>query len=95
MSYTAIDAQTAAATFDFYIPPGATARVTQHNLGASETVDVQFPIAGGYDDLYQDGSQVQLTSTNNAVTVNGPGYFRLNKGVTSAGVTVDLDRNPI
>lgn len=55
-------------------------------LGGAENIDVQYTDDGGstWKDLYQDGSQVRLTTTNNLVTVYGPGLFRLAKEATSS-----------
>jgi len=60
-------------------------------LAVNETVDVQIsPDGVNYTNLYVDRVQVQLTSTNNAVTIYGPGRYRVVKGVTVGPVTVGL-----
>ena len=57
---------------------------------ASENTDVQISSDGGttFEDLYQDGSQIRLTSTNTAVTVYGPGVFRVVKEATTNATSV-------
>ena len=52
---------------------------------ASEYFDVQMSTDGGttYVDLYQDGSQVRMSSVNSAVTIYGPGRYRVAKETTS------------
>ena len=58
--------------------------------GATEYADVQYTDDGGstWSDLYQDGSQVRLSTVNNMVTVYGPGIFRVDKDATSASAGV-------
>ena len=55
-------------------------------VAAGEYLDIQYTDDGGatWQDLYQDGSQVRLTDTNNMVTVYGPGIFRVDKDSTAA-----------
>lgn len=55
-------------------------------VASGEYLDIQYTDDGGatWHDLYQDGSQVRLTDTNNAVTVYGPIIFRVDKDSTSA-----------
>jgi len=52
---------------------------------ASEYSDVQISHDGctTFADLYQEGSQIRLDSTNTAVTVVGPGCFRVDKDATT------------
>jgi hypothetical protein len=52
---------------------------------AAEYFDVQMSTDGGtnYSDLYQDGSQVRMSSVNSAVTIYGPGRYRVAKESTS------------
>lgn len=61
-----------------------------NGLGSSETVDIQVSHNGGttWQDLYLDGTQVQLTSTNVMATLYGPGTYRASKGTTAAAVGV-------
>jgi len=52
---------------------------------AAEYGDIQYSDDGGstWLDLYQDGSQVRLSSTNTCVTVEGPLIFRVAKEATT------------
>ena len=59
-------------------------------IASGEYADVQYTDDGGstWHDLYQDGSQVRMTDTNNMVTVYGPGIFRIAKEVTASAAGV-------
>ena len=58
-------------------------------LGADETIDVQIETASEtYVDVYQSGTQVQLSETNNTVTIYGPGKYAIVKAATAAAVGV-------
>lgn len=59
---------------------------------ASEFSDVQISHDGGttFADLYENGSQVRLHITNTAVTVYGPGRFRVVKDTTSNATSISL-----
>lgn len=59
-------------------------------FGATEYADVQYTDDGGstWHDLYQDGAQVRMGTTNNMVTVYGPGMFRVAKDATSSAAGV-------
>jgi len=59
--------------------------VQQQGLAGVETIDVQISYDGGssWQDLYEDGSQIQLTTTITGLVVTGPGVFRVTKGVTA------------
>ena len=52
---------------------------------AAEYFDVAMSTDGGttFSDLYQDGSQVRMGSTNSAVTIYGPGIYRVEKEATT------------
>jgi len=90
-----IDGETAAKTYDFVIdnsnnqPP---VKLKQKGLAGAETVDLQASSDGGtsYEDVYEAGTQAQLSVTNTDLQILAPGYYRLNKGVTAGGVTVSL-----
>jgi len=92
---TLIASTTAAATKDFqverdaYYPP---VTIIANGLAAGETVDIQISDDDGatYANLFDAGSQVQVTDTNNAVTLYGPGKYRVSKAATAAAVTVGL-----
>ena len=58
-------------------------------LGAAEVIDIQIETTEGvYVNVFQDGTQVQLTDVNNVVTVYGPGTYSVVKGVTAGAVGV-------
>jgi len=63
---------------------------------STDTVDLQVSYDNGttFVDIYKDGTQVQLSDTNNPVTVYGPGIFKINKGVTTGTVGVAIMREP-
>lgn len=52
---------------------------------AAEYFDVAHSTDGGttFTDLYQDGSQVRMSSTNSSVTIYGPGCYRVEKEATT------------
>lgn len=54
-------------------------------LQSGDTINVQITHDGGttWENMFQDGSQVQLTSTNNVMTLYGPLTYRVSKGVTT------------
>lgn len=64
-------------------------------LTAGEYGDVQISHDRGatWSDLYKDGTQVRLSSVNNAVTVYGPGVFRVQKEATTNTVGIWLSNN--
>jgi len=66
-------------------------------LTAGENADVQISHDGGttWQDLYVDGAQVRMHSTNVAVTIYGPGVFRVQKetSTNAAGIWVSADLN--
>lgn len=59
-------------------------------LGATEYIDVQYSHDGNtWHDLYQDGAQVRLSSTNKCITIVGPmNLFRLDKDATASAAGV-------
>lgn len=59
-------------------------------LSASEYGDIQISQDTGttWQDLYASGSQVRMNSTNNAITIYGPGIFRVDKEVTTNATAV-------
>ena len=52
---------------------------------AAENFDVAHSTDGGttFTDLYQDGAQVRMSSTNSSVTIYGPGIYRVEKEATT------------
>ncbi len=68
-----------------------------NGLEADEYGDIQISHDGGttFQDLYVDGSQIRLNSTNVAQTVYGPGIFLVAKEATTeaAGIYVSIGRN--
>ena len=59
-------------------------------FSGSDVVDIQFSHDDGttWVDCYREGSKIQLSATNNQVTVYGPGVFRASKGTTTGTVGV-------
>lgn len=59
---------------------------------AAQYSDVEISHDGGttFADLYQNGAQVRMSSTNTAVTVYGPGVFRVAKEATTNATGVYL-----
>ena len=95
-----ITLQTAAATSDYFIVGHGVNKdvadllvdkevtVIAVGLAGSETIDIQISHDGGitFNNLYESGGQIQLTTTVSAITIQGPGIFRLNKGITAGAV---------
>lgn len=54
----------------------------------SVAVEVSYDSGTNFVACYKNGVAVTIASTNNPVTVYGPGIFRLNKGVTTGSVGV-------
>jgi len=59
-------------------------------LSAVEHGDVQITHDGGttWQDLFASDTQIRLNSTNNAVTIYGPGTFRVDKDVTTNATAI-------
>lgn len=95
MASTLIAAATGAATGGFVLTiDDLPADVVASGLAAGESVSLDVSIDKGtnYISAYQGGSQVTLTSTDNVKTVNAPGYFRANKGITAGAVGVYISK---
>ena len=84
----------AAATAEFSVekPEWAKTVMVNGTLTASETIgDVQIKDSGGsWVDYYYDGTQIQLSDVKTAYMFEGIGTYRINKGVTTAAVGIDL-----
>lgn len=54
-------------------------------LGATEYIDLQYSTDGGgtWKDMYLNGTQVRISTTNNVVTVTGPLICRLDKDASA------------
>ena len=72
------------------VPPPVTVVAT--GLAGTDVVNIQISSDDGqtYSDLWSKGTQVQLTSTNNARTLYGPGHYRVSKPITTGAVTVGV-----
>ena len=62
-------------------------------LSAGEPGNIQFspsgdPDAGDWADYYRDGTQVQMTDTNNAVTVDAGGVWRIDFPALTSGAKI-------
>lgn len=66
-------------------------------LTALEYGDIQISVDGGsnWDDYYSDGAQVRLSDVQTAVTIRGPGRFRVAKEATTnaTGIYLFDDQN--
>ncbi|MFP4629416.1 MAG: hypothetical protein ACLFMQ_01700 [Desulfohalobiaceae bacterium] len=60
----------------------------QGTLESDEEVVLQIPDGSGWQDWYDSGSKVALTSDNNVLTVQGPVQFRVSKPATTNEVGV-------
>ena len=62
---------------------------------ASETGDLaKLNSQGTYDDVYKDGSQVQLSATNPQVTIYGGGTYRVECAARTSAWGVDMIEAP-
>lgn len=94
---TAFAAATDAASYAFKVFANNPMTIIGHGFaGSGDTIDVQISYDDGstYVDCYRDGTQVQLTDTNNPVTVYGPGLFKVNKGATTDTIGCVLCQEP-
>ena len=59
-------------------------------LSATEHGDIQISHDDGttWQDMFANGSQLRLNSTNNVVTIYGPGLFRVDKDTTTNATAV-------
>lgn len=90
---TLLAAQTGAGnSASFYVPQMLNATVIcSPDLGAGETADIQISHDDGTTWVdYQDGAAVELTETQNAIRVYGPGLFRVAKDATSGATGIFL-----
>lgn len=93
MATTLITAATAAATKRFVLTlEDVPATITATGLAAGESIALDISIDSGANFItaYQGGTAVTLTSTDNVKSINAPGVFRANKGITAGAVGVYL-----
>ena len=59
-------------------------------LSPTQHGDVQITHDGGttWQNMFASGTQVRLNSTNNAVTIYGPGTFRVDKDATDNATAI-------
>ena len=64
-------------------------------LTGADVIDVNISTDGGatFTPLWEKGVRVQLSATNNSVTLYGPGVYQVSKGATQGAVTVYLASN--
>ena len=98
MALTLLAAATGGGTSsDLAVRNGHTATLIASNLAGAETGSIQISYDGGttFINLFSDGSQQQLTATNNTATVYGPGIFRVVKSATAGacGIFASVDWN--
>lgn len=69
---------------------GSPISLSAPGLAGGENADVQFSKDEGatWDDLFQDGAQIRITSINNMITIFGPGTYRVDKEATAAAVGI-------
>lgn len=87
MSVLIADTTSAAKSGIFSVSAGDNVSIAvSGTIATNEFIDVQYTDDGGttWHDLFQDGSQVRLTDTNNMATIYGPGIFKLDKGATAS-----------
>lgn len=92
---TLIDAQTAAVTTSrFVVKPGKTFILVAYGLGASDQIKIQAEVGAGQwvDACDSNGDVAVLSTTSIPFFIEGPGRYRLVKGVTAAAVTVIVNR---
>lgn len=74
------------------------ATVVVKGLAGAETVDVQVSVSGDPDaaadfvDYYKDGTQVQLTTTNTALSIDATGLYRFDVPAAAGTVTLSWKR---
>lgn len=86
MSQTLLPAATGASNSQsIVVTDGPVTLTVTGTQTASEYFDVAHSTDGGetFTDLYQDGSQVRMSSTNSSVTIYGPGIYRVEKEATT------------
>jgi len=98
MAYTLLTAATGGGTSSVIsAKSGKSVTLMANNLAGVETGDVQISHDGGttFTDLYSNGLQMQLLVANTAVTVYGPGVYRVVKSVTAGacGIYASTDDN--
>lgn len=81
-------------SFDVGGRPDQIGRATVMAIGiaGAENADIQFSHDAGttWTDLFEAGSQIRLTATNNMVTIYGPGVFRIDKEATAGATSIHL-----
>ncbi len=93
MSKELIAAKQALATLDNISVYGNNLPCTfiANGLSGGEEITFQIQISDDtYIDMYIDGLQAKLTSTNNVLTVIGPGEYKISKPVTTGNVGVHM-----
>lgn len=94
---TAISSQTTAGTYALTLAAGASAQVyCTPNMGARESVKLMRSIDGGSTFTVKVNAgdpegNVILSTSNNSVLLSGPGYFRIDKPVTSLATAIHVD----
>jgi hypothetical protein len=85
-----VDEDTVLVTSDpFVVGENHPVTLVAKGLAAGETVDLQISYDGvDYEDCWAENTQLQLSTTNNPVTVYGPGMFRVVKNVTAGAAGV-------
>jgi hypothetical protein len=86
---TLVDGITAGVTTDpFNVYHRQPATLAASGLATTETGDLQILINGTYTDVYDGGSQVQLTPTQNVLVVEIPGRYRIVLSATASATSI-------
>jgi len=99
-SYEVIAATTSAGQSGDIVITGAAEIATVYictangSLTAGEYADIQISDDGGttWFDMYKDGSQLRLHSTNNHESIYGRGTFRVDKEATTNAVAICVNQ---
>jgi hypothetical protein len=87
-----IAADTAAATYELFVPQGVTIPVTAYGLAGVEIVAVEVYTPSGYVQYKVGGVSVELSVDDNKIGFDIPGRYRLNKGITAGAAGVLRDQ---
>lgn len=83
-----IESKTAAETKDFTVSPEhVPATLSCIGLSGSETIPLTLHCAGSF----VAPADATLSASQKVITINGPGRWRLVKGVTASAAAVQLD----
>jgi hypothetical protein len=87
-----IAADTAAATYELFVPQGMIVPVTAYGLAGAEVVAVEVYTPSGYVQYKVGGVSVEFSVDDNKIAFDIPGRYRLSKGVTAGAAGVLRDQ---